>query len=576
MKRLISILLIAACLMTLLPVTASAKTGGKLIALTFDDGPCGYTAGLLDGLKERGVKVTFFMLGMKAKDYRETVRRMYTEGHQIAQHTYDHPTLSTKTDEQVRWQLDSTDDILNGHLGTNYNFLLRPPYGDYKNHTLDIIGKPAIFWSVDPLDWKYHNSDTVYNNIVSGAFDGAIILAHDIHATTIPGALRAVDTLLEQGYEFVTVNELFRRRGVSLENGKCYYSCKPTGTDLGPISAPTMTLKTSYGKMNARLSAQDGMDIYYTTDGSDPALNGTRYKGEFAVSVGTTVKAVAAKDLNGSRSTLMTEKIDGTPVKEPTFEVKDGKVVITNPNAGTDVRYTTDGSAPTTGSTVYSAPIACFDGVISYSVMGEGIVTNTKRMYVSKNGNLFRDVPHNEWYFANIDRAVSLGMLNGVAKYEYDPNGSLTRAMFVTMLYRVMQKLDTTVQPGKNGFSDVENGKWYTDAVLWAAKEDIVRGYPNGTFRPDQSINREEMCAMLNRAMKKWLTGPVSGELTFSDKEKISDWAKEDVRCMAAASVGLMQGMGNNRFAPQETATRAQAATVLLRLTDYCKKHTAQ
>ena len=79
MKRLLAILLTAACLLTLLPLTASAKTGGKLIALTFDDGPGPYTATLLDGLKERGVKVTFFMVGQNAKNYPETVRRIYTE-----------------------------------------------------------------------------------------------------------------------------------------------------------------------------------------------------------------------------------------------------------------------------------------------------------------------------------------------------------------------------------------------------------------------------------------------------------------------------------------------------------------
>lgn len=570
MKRLLAILLTAACLLTLLPLTASAKTGGKLIALTFDDGPGPYTATLLDGLKERGVKVTFFMVGQNAKNYPETVRRIYTEGHQIAQHTYDHPTLSTQSDEKVHWQLDTTDDILNGHLGMNFNYALRPPYGDYKSHTMEIIGKPAIFWSVDPLDWKYRNSDTVCKNIVSGAFDGAIVLSHDIHATTVPGALNAIDKLLDQGYEFVTINELFRRRNVPLNNGERYYSCKPNGTDLGPITAPELTLQKGYGKITARLTAQDGMDIYYTTDGSDPALNGKLYLGEFDVTVGTTVKAVASKNLNGSRSTVMTKEIDGVPAVEPTLVVKDGKIVITNPNEKTDLRYTTDGSTPTASSSVYTAPIACFDGVLSYCVMGEGIATKAERMYVTKNGNLFRDVPNTAWYFADMDRAVSQGLLKGLGAYCFEPDSSLTRAMFVTMLYRVVQQLGTTAEAGENVFTDVENGRWYTDAVLWAAKEGIVKGYGDGTFLPDKSINREEMCTILNRAAGKLRLGTVAGELKFADKDEISRWAKESVQAMVQA--GLMKGMKDNRFAPKSTATRAEAATVLLRMTDLYRK----
>lgn len=573
MKRLLSILLLAACLLTMLPLTASAKTGGKLIALTFDDGPGPYTASLLDGLKERGVKVTFFMVGQNAKNYPETVRRIYAEGHQVAQHTYDHPTLSTKTDDQVRWQLNTTDDILNGHLGMSFNYMLRPPYGDYKSRTLEIIGKPAIFWSVDPLDWKYRNSDTVCKNIVSGAFDGAVVLAHDIHATTVTGALNAIDQLLAQGYEFVTVSELFRRRGVALNNGERYYSCKPTGTDLGPVTAPTMTLKKSYGKVTAQLTAQSGADIYYTVDGSDPTRNGTLYLKEFSVTTGTTVKAVAAYNLNGSRSEVMTQKIDGLPAEAPTLTVKDGAIVITNPNAKTDLRYTTDGTEPTASSKIYTSPIACFDGVLRYCVMGEGIATKVEQIYVTKGGNLFRDVPNTAWYFAHVDRAVTQGMLKGVGDYQYDPDGSLTRAMFVTMLYRTMQKLGTTGEVGQNTFSDVKDGQWYTEAILWAAKEGIVKGYGNGTFLPDQSINREEMCAMLSRAMNKKLTD-ASGELKFADKDKISDWAKDSVRSMTAA--GIMEGTDGNRFAPKDTATRAQAATVLLRMMDYIQKNTAK
>jgi len=223
------------------PEAETRSKGGKLIALTFDDGPGPYTRRLLEGLAKRGVKATFFMLGQQAENYDVTAGLVRDAGHQIASHTYDHPQLSKKTDSQVTWQISHTADILNGITGYGTHYLVRPPYGDYNSRVLSLLDNPAILWSVDPLDWKYRNADTVCTNIVEGAFDGAIVLAHDIHSTTVDGVLMAIDKLQAKGYEFVTVNELFRRRGVTLEKGHTYSSCKPTGTDLGPVSVPTVT-----------------------------------------------------------------------------------------------------------------------------------------------------------------------------------------------------------------------------------------------------------------------------------------------------------------------------------------------
>lgn len=554
-------------------MTASAKKGGKLIALTFDDGPGPYTNRLLDGLAERGVKVTFFMVGQNAKNYKETVCRVYREGHQIAQHTYDHPTLSTKTDAQVHWQLDTTDDILNGHLGMNFNYLLRPPYGDYSKHTLSIIGKPAIIWSVDTLDWKYRNSNTVRDNIVSDAFDGAIVLMHDIHSTTIDGALMAIDILKEQGYEFVTVNELHRRRGRTLENGELYYSCKPTGTDLGPISDPTISVKSTYGGVKVQLTADSGADIYYTTDGSDPAFDGRLYMGEFSIKGDTTVKAVAAYNLNGSRSNTVSREVAGKMAIEPTVTVENGCVVLTNPNPGTELRYTTDGSAPKANSPKYTAPIPCYNGVLRYQVMGDGIGSTPSTIYVTINCNLFRDVPNTSWYFEEVDRAVTLGLFRGTDLYCFAPDSSLTRAMFVTVLYRMNLKLGgTETKATAERFSDVPSGEWYSEAVAWAAANGIVEGYGNGIFKPEQSITREEMCTIMNRAFGTEIVGDDIDETPdFADADAISDWAAESVARMAYA--GIVQGVGNRRFAPADTATRAEAAAIVLRMYDYCVKN---
>lgn len=212
------------------PAAASGFTG-KLIAITFDDGPGAYTATLLDELAARDVKATFFVSGYRAANYPETLKRMVSEGHQLASHTQNHENLNALSAAKIADEIGRTQEYITAAGGDSPAYI-RPPYGNANKTVRAQAGAPLMNWSVDPEDWKYHNADTVCNNILAGSYDGAIILVHDIYQTSVNGALAAIDRLLEQGYEFVTVRDLLLRRGITPEAGVMYYDAKNTGVNL--------------------------------------------------------------------------------------------------------------------------------------------------------------------------------------------------------------------------------------------------------------------------------------------------------------------------------------------------------
>ena len=199
----------------------------KLIALTFDDGPRrSTTTALLDGLAERGVCATFFLIGAQVADNRDVVRRMDREGHQIGIHTFDHVKLTELNRADFDAQVEKTRSALKQALDHN-DFLLRPPYGILDDSVKAWAGCPIILWSIDPEDWKDRNAAREVEHAASNARDGSILLLHDIFPESVEAALAIVDRLHAQGYLFVTVEELFAARHVPLEAGEVYRAAYP-------------------------------------------------------------------------------------------------------------------------------------------------------------------------------------------------------------------------------------------------------------------------------------------------------------------------------------------------------------
>lgn len=173
-----------------------------------DDGPHpSYTAQLLDGLKERGIHATFFVTGEHAEKNPELIKRMQEEGHLIGNHTYSHIQLTEANREQFREELVKTNEILQEITGTEVIFV-RPPYGTWDKKFETELNMFPVLWNIDPLDWCSHNADCVANKVVTKAGENDIILLHDYYATSVEAALKIVDELQEEGFVFVTVDEI--------------------------------------------------------------------------------------------------------------------------------------------------------------------------------------------------------------------------------------------------------------------------------------------------------------------------------------------------------------------------------
>lgn len=204
------------------------ERGEKLVALTFDDGPHpDYTGPLLDGLKQRGVRATFFLVGTQIQYAPEMVSRMAQEGHQIGVHTYSHVPVSGLEQEEFRLQVEGTRRLLYGLLGER-ELWLRPPYGILDENARCWADSPVVLWSVDPEDWKDGNVKRIKEHLVGNVRDGDIILMHDIYPTSVEAALAAVDELKERGFRFVTVAGLLEERGVQPVSGEIYKRVEKT------------------------------------------------------------------------------------------------------------------------------------------------------------------------------------------------------------------------------------------------------------------------------------------------------------------------------------------------------------
>ena len=184
------------------------KTITAKVALTFDDGPHPvYTPQLLDGLNERGVHATFFVVGKNILGNEALLKRMETEGHLIGNHTYSHVKLSELDIARACAEVEKTNALICEVTGKEPEFI-RPPFGEWKKAMECSFEMIPVLWDVDPLDWTTKNTALVVERVLKDTKPGDIILLHDYYQSSVDAALEIVDALTERGYKFVTVDEL--------------------------------------------------------------------------------------------------------------------------------------------------------------------------------------------------------------------------------------------------------------------------------------------------------------------------------------------------------------------------------
>ena len=178
------------------------------VALTFDDGPHPvYTKQLLDGLAERNVQATFFVIGENIAGNEAIIEQMYADGHLFGNHTYSHVKLTGMSDEAACEEIMKTCRLVREITGENTQYV-RPPFGEWNDRLECEVTMIPVLWNVDPLDWTTANVQQVVNKVVTDAEDDDIILLHDCYASSVEAALEIVDLLQAEGYEFVTADRL--------------------------------------------------------------------------------------------------------------------------------------------------------------------------------------------------------------------------------------------------------------------------------------------------------------------------------------------------------------------------------
>lgn len=196
-----------------------------MIALTFDDGPSDYTEDIVAKLNEYDSAATFFVVGTQIQRYTSVLEYIVESGSEIGNHTAAHAYLTSLNLYEIDAAIMDVQEKVYSITGI-YPTLVRPPYGSVNGFVEESVMFPLILWSVDTLDWLYKDPQRISDYIMENASDSAVILMHDSKETTKEAVLITIEKLISEGFQLVTVSELFEAKNIPLEAGNVYRSAK--------------------------------------------------------------------------------------------------------------------------------------------------------------------------------------------------------------------------------------------------------------------------------------------------------------------------------------------------------------
>jgi len=205
-------------------IQAEIDPDKPMVALTFDDGPrAESTERILDVLEQYNCHATFFIVGNRAKKEKKTLKRAAALGCDIANHSYDHSRLSLLGSANIKKQIKKTDEVIKEITGKKVKYV-RTPYGQGGQVT-KYVNHPIILWNIDTLDWKTLNAKKIVKAATSKVKDGDIILMHDIYNSTAEAVETIVPKLIDDGFQVVSVSELFKYKKIKPKKHRIYYNC---------------------------------------------------------------------------------------------------------------------------------------------------------------------------------------------------------------------------------------------------------------------------------------------------------------------------------------------------------------
>ena len=374
----------------------------------------------------------------------------------------------------------------------------------------------------------------IVNGVMSISSTGGVYGDGTIEVAS--GGVLEVNMSKDTGYIGTLANDMFNS-GTFIWNG-----------DDGPKLNHTITL-TSGGKVYSQADVESKLSGSKRTL-SDKTCNGT----EYAYAWEYYVSSSSSSSGSSSYTVTVSSATNGKVTVSPTRAAKDDDVIITViPDDG----YVLDALTVKDASGKAIA-IAESNGKYTFKMPGSAVTVSAT--FKAESSSLpFTDVDTGDWFYEAVQYAYENGMMNGVGNNLFAPSSNLTRGMIAQVLYN----LEGTPAAGNGVFTDVVTDQWYADAVNWAAANDIVGGYGNGKFGPEDDITREQMAQILyNYATFKGYDISVQGDLSaFNDGAKTSDWALSAMKW--AVGTGLLQGYNGN-LNPTGTATRAEVAQILM------------